>query len=113
MNSIKELIDFINHNKLSAKESGNSEFNATVKYHIRPKNINVFTSVKIFRSGYSQDGKIEITESGDLNLDKHHLDFSPNFQTYNYDRKNNLLVVSGSSKKMGENYKVSISPIDD
>jgi hypothetical protein len=56
------------------------------------------------------DGKISIEETGCLVLDYVHLDFSPDFQDFEFNEDSGALVVSGSSKKMRGSYEVVIQP---
>lgn len=66
-------------------------------------------TVLIIRNGI-QDADIRIYSNGILQLETHHLGFSEKWQRYEFSKKDNALVVTGSSPKMGGKYSVQILP---
>jgi hypothetical protein len=66
------------------------------------------TVVTLERSGYN-GGDIHLVESSPFLAATHHLDFSADFQSYEYDKVEHGLVIEGQSPKMGK-YRISILP---
>lgn len=89
---------------------GSCTFEGEILYEFQGTHISDYAPVKITRNGY-EEGKVTLTESGELHSDRLHLDFSPNFQTYSFDSSSRALVISGNSKKMSGNYIVIVKPV--
>lgn len=112
MDNYTVLRDFIYHWSefpgLSISRHGLCSFRADIEYRYRGNVVTGTTQVTIPRNGM-EDGQVNLGETGILDSDVFHLDFSPAFQTYRLDGQKRL-VVSGSSKKMGGEYEVLITP---
>lgn len=93
---------------LSINRHGLCSFKADIEYRYRGNVVTGPTQVTIPRTG-REDGQVNLGETGILDSNIFHLDFSPDFQTYRLDDQK-CLVVSGSSQKMGGKYEVSITP---
>lgn len=68
------------------------------------------TTVKI----YTKDkyGSILIDETAIINQSTFYISFDPNWQNYEFDEKNNVLIINGIAKnKGGRHYTVTIRPI--
>lgn len=73
------------------------------------KNKSETENLKItFRLTTAEGGRINMDEGDRINSDKFHLDFDPEYQTYTFDEDNKMLIVEGSSGKMGGDYRVEI-----
>lgn len=85
-------------------------FPAFITYEFRGTAVEHKTTCRITRNGYEY-GKVSLDEAGPLVAEVFHLDFSPNYQTYSYDKKSHDFIVEGKSPKMVGNYRVVIAPI--
>ncbi|MBV7598044.1 hypothetical protein [Aeromonas sp. sia0103] len=108
MRSNNTLIDFIENNIIKIGDFGNCKFLGSVIYHSDTQPLTVEkTIIKIIRNGI-EDGEISLNETDKMTSENFHLVFSNKYQDYFYDMKNNNLVISGKSSKMGS-YNVTIS----
>ena len=96
----KDLIDIDNY--------GNATFNGKIRYEFRGQVLLSNTIVKIIRNGYD-DGKISLTETDELNINFLHLDFTPDYQKYQYNSDEHSLNIIGSSPKMSGKYSIKIT----
>lgn len=87
---------------------GHCKFQAEVTYQSGSKTVVHETECTIFRNGI-EDGKVSLEEDGPLVSEMFHLDFSPDLQTYEFDKGSQALIITGNSKKMGK-YRVEIVP---
>lgn len=89
---------------------GNYVFTAMITYiSVRRGTERENCTLQIIRNGM-QDGEIIIYANGVLQSETHHLGFTEKWQTYEFDKQNGALVVTGSSDKMGGAYSVRILP---
>jgi hypothetical protein len=117
MNSEQEK----NNNYLAAKnflldtglmQHGNpiNSFKAIVEYHFLNKEITGIATVSICMEDTFHNGDIEIDgkkfRSGIV-----HTGFNIAWQSYEYKRGSQMLIIKGSSPLMGKNYVVEISPL--
>ena len=101
-NAINNFItNTFNKDTIEIDDFGNARFMAIINYSYGNKKINSISKVKIIRNGY-QDGKIDIDENDELNINFLHLSFTPNFQDYKYNSNNHSLTINGTSKKLGK-----------
>lgn len=110
MKSFDAIHDFMKAHNLDGDQFGNLQFEAFVEYRSPARNTSKITNVKIIRNGY-QDGKISLEETGDLIAKDYHLDFTADYQEYQFSEEDEKLSVSGTSSKMGGKYNVAISPV--
>lgn len=110
MESFYSIHDFIGAHNLESDQVGNVCFEAFVEYRSPARNVSEIAKVKIIHNGY-QDGQISLEEAGELVAEEFHLDFTTQYQKYNFSVGDRKLLVSGSSTKMGGKYNVTISPI--
>jgi len=110
MESVLAVTDFVNEHKLTKDSFGHCEFRGFVEYTSCLRNTFEITTIKFVRNGYN-DGDIQLTESGELNSDDFHLDFSTDYQKYAFNTADSSLVISGSSRKMGGKYHVTLKPL--
>lgn len=110
--AIKKFVDYWRDSQgFEVTPVGNCIFPAFITYEFRGSAVEHKTTCRITRNGY-EDGKIGIDEAGPLVAEVFHLDFSPDFQTYSYDKKTHSFIVKGKSPKMAGDYRVVIVPID-
>jgi hypothetical protein len=113
MKNAQQIADFAIHwrgsDGFKVTAVGNCVFDAVVTYEFGGKSVEHETSCTIVRNGY-EDGKISLDEAGPLVSELFHLDFTPEWQTYNFDRSTGALIVTGNSPKMGGSYRVKIQP---
>ena len=108
--NLSELMSFLHANQkrtLGGKVLQQYAFTALVTYY-SSKTISFETSVMV-DTGYDS-GKIKLADNDQCPSDKFHLDFKPKYQSMNFNRELNILVITGDSKKLGS-YKVSISAL--
>jgi len=98
----------INEEHIDMDDFGNLTFEAKVEYKYMKKKLTSITTVKIIRNGYD-DGKISLRENDELNVNFLHLDFTPQYQDYEFDDVDNSLNITGSSPKMNGSYSVKIN----
>lgn len=110
MNHHLEIFEFVNNSELPTDAYGNCEFKAFIEYRSKVKNMGSITTVKIIRNGY-EEGKIQLEENDELNIDDFHLDFVTQFQKYQYNKSSKKFTITGSSPKMKGSYSVTISPV--
>jgi hypothetical protein len=79
-----------------------------VIYQYAGKVIRQATTAVLTFSGYGTAGSIELEPRGKLDLEKQHLGFSADFQSYNFDAETGVLTVTDSSPKTNGPYKVEI-----
>lgn len=110
----KNLNSFIsywsNHSKFRKMPNGNRLFEAKISYEFGDKEIDGKTTVSIEIDGYNA-GNIHLYEKGVFDANIFHLDFSPDFQGYSFNKKAKVLVIEGDSDKMYGEYKVTIMPL--
>lgn len=106
-NSISAIGKFKQANKLTSK-SLLLKFEATVEYPFQSITSNTTVQIALDTIKY---GNIDIVDTESISSDKVHTGFSPKFQNYSYDNKNNILRIQGESAKMGGSYAVLITPI--
>ena len=106
-----DFVEFFGHKALGVDPVGNCHFEGLVRYRSSKEPFVGRTSILIVRNGF-EDGKISLSEQSGLEAEQFHLDFSPDFQKYKFNKKSRSLRVSGSSDKMGGEYRVSITPVD-
>lgn len=113
MSSSQQLYDFgqhwRSHPSFEILPVGNYVFPAEVIYEYSRKSVTQLTTCIAIRNGY-EDGKISLEECGILSSTIFHLDFTDDFQTYEFDESTFSLIITGKSKKMGGSYKVTILP---
>lgn len=108
LNSFIALTNFIDANDIETDAYGNCHFQAIVQYTSSLFNDITMTSVKFIRNGYD-DGRITLDENQKLPQDKCHIDFTPDFQEYEFNAITKKLLVKGKSVKMGGNYLVELT----
>lgn len=104
------MTEFVEILALEKDSFGHCEFQARVEYKSSVINATEVTTVKFIRNGYN-DGGIQLNEAGCLTANDFHLDFSTNYQSYMFDKDDQSLNISGSSKKMGGLYTIKITKI--
>jgi hypothetical protein len=113
MSSAKAVHDFVEHwretNRMSVSATGNCSTEAAVTYSFAGKTVVETTTATFIRNGYD-DGKISLLEHGALSADFFHLDFSPKYQKYRYNKSDHTFLVEGDSPKMHGRYTVVIAP---
>ncbi|TCR04079.1 hypothetical protein [Neorhizobium sp. JUb45] len=88
------------------------EYPVIVRYScVDPKRDRTFTTdFRAYVGSGPHDGVIDLDEAAGVSIDYYHLRFNPAFQRYTFDGSSGALIVTGSSSKMGGDYKVSITP---
>lgn len=113
MNNSQQIADFVIHwrgtNNFKVTPVGNCVFKASVTYGFAGRSLQHDTTCTIVRNGFD-DGKISLEENGPLVAEFIHLDFTPEWQTYEFDTSSFALIVKGKSPKMGGSYHVTILP---
>lgn len=82
-----------------------------VIYRYAGKVIQQATRAVFTFSGYGTEGSIELQSRGKLDLEKQHLGFSADFQSYNFDAETGVLTVTDRSPKTNGPYKVEITVV--
>jgi hypothetical protein len=108
MVSIDEFVKYIDSlNNLKKLPNGDIIFTGTITYHARRKVLNSTTcEIRMHRSSL-ENGVITIALDDKNYIDDYQTRFDPNWQDYEFDPINKILIVSGTSIKLGE-YKVEI-----
>lgn len=107
LKSIMALQEFMESTGI--KKSGiYQDFRAFVTVTGSPA-VSDMTKVKITNSG-DEGGKISLEETATLNSDEYHLDFYPRWQKYVFEESRGVLLIRGSSEKMGD-YELVIAPV--
>ncbi|WP_208453605.1 hypothetical protein, partial [Burkholderia gladioli] len=96
-------------NDFEVHTNGNCEFRGRVAYKTIFETVVDATTVRLIRNGYG-DGKVHLDETDILSADRFHLDFSPDFQDYQFRTSDGVFVISGESGKMGGAYSVTLYP---
>ncbi|WP_116138075.1 hypothetical protein [Trinickia diaoshuihuensis] len=113
MSAHKELYDFVEfwHGKegFEVHPNGNCEFLGQVTFEAANETEADTTTVRLIRNGYN-DGKVSLAETDVLSAARFHLDFSPDYQAYEFRSADGALVISGKSSKMGGAYCVTLLP---
>jgi hypothetical protein len=82
-------------------------FTGTISYRLHKKIVNSITcEIRLHRSS-SEYGVITFSTEDNTYVNKFQPRFDPNWQDYEFDPTNKILIVSGNSIKLGE-YKVEI-----
>ncbi|WP_080727839.1 hypothetical protein [Ralstonia solanacearum] len=114
MNNHIELREFVGFwrgsDDFEVDPVGNCEFNGQISYSWKKEIVVETTTVRLIRNGYG-DGKVHLSETKMLSAERFHLDFSPDFQTYEFRTSDGALTVSGQSPKMMGPYTVTIVPV--
>lgn len=110
MDNIRTILDFLRDQGIPSDDFGRYRFNATVWYESSLKGDREDQTQVTVSMASSENGKVGLGETGQLNADWCHLDFHPDYQEFEYDPETDALVVSGSSQKMGD-YEVRIVPV--
>jgi hypothetical protein len=84
------------------------DFPAKITYAFRGERQKGSAVVRLERSGYN-GGDIHLEAADPYRPETHHLDFSADYQTYEFDSTTHALIVCGQSEKMG-NYRIVILP---
>jgi 2-keto-4-pentenoate hydratase/2-oxohepta-3-ene-1,7-dioic acid hydratase in catechol pathway len=111
MVSLDEFVRFID-SLTSLKELPNGDiiFTGTISYRLHKKIVNSITcEIRLHRSS-SEYGVITFSTEDNTYVNKFQPRFDPNWQDYEFDPTNKILIVSGTSIKLGE-YKVEIKEI--
>ena len=111
MDNILQINDFISGEKLHTSELGDACFDADVIYEDNRGSVSSRTKVHIIRSGYSNDGDIEIFATDELPAAEYQLYFVDKLQTYHYHSESSALIIKGKPEvqSRGE-YTVTITP---
>jgi hypothetical protein len=109
--NIAQLLSFLHANRESTFDgaSGAYTFSAWVTYHHLSKTITFETTATVDTSAWD-GGKFRLMETAKCPSSGYHLDFRARWGSMYYDRKANLLIISGDSAKLG-NYKVTIAAL--
>ncbi|MFP3801848.1 hypothetical protein [Paraburkholderia sp. SIMBA_027] len=108
---MKDFVDFwSDRESVNVDPYGNCEFHGEVSYASNRGTVVDTATVRFIRNGY-EDGKIRLEETSSLTAESFHLDFSPDFQTYEFRVSDGALVVCGKSMKMGGAYSVTVVPV--
>ena len=108
MVSIDEFEKFID-SLSNSKElpHGDMIFTGTISYRLNRKIVNSITcEIKLHRSSIDY-GVITFSTEDNTYVNKFQPRYDPNWQDYEFDPTNKILIVSGNSIKLGE-YKVEI-----
>jgi hypothetical protein len=111
MVSIDEFMRFIGSlNNFKELPNGDIIFIGTINYRLHRKIVNsVSCEIRMHRSSL-ENGVITFVPEEDNYANEYHTRFDPNWQDYEFDTANKILIVSGDSIKLGE-YKVEISEL--
>jgi roadblock/LC7 domain-containing protein len=110
MDSILAMTDFVEALSLEGGSLEHGDFRILVEYKSSLRNVTEITTATFIRNGYN-DGEIKLAENGELNSDNYHMDFTPSYQVYAFNSEECALIITGSSGKMGGNYKVKLKKI--
>jgi hypothetical protein len=104
----KKFIDSLNNSK--ELPIGDITITGTISYRLHKKIVNSITcEIKLHRSSIEY-GVITFSTEDNTYVNKFQPRFDPNWQDYEFDPTNKILIVSGNSIKLGD-YKVEISEI--
>ena len=108
MVSIDEFEKFIDSlSNLNELPNRDVIFTGTISYRLHKKIVNSITcEIRLHRSSI-ENGVITFSTEDNTYVNKFQPRFDPNWQDYEFDATNKILIVSGNSIKMGE-YKVEI-----
>jgi hypothetical protein len=111
MVSIDEFGKFIDSlNSMNALPNGDIIFTGTISFRLHKKIVNSITSeIRMHRSSM-ENGVITFITEDNTYVNKFQPRFDPNWQEYEFDPVNKILIVSGNSIKMGD-YKVEIKEL--
>jgi hypothetical protein len=111
MVSIDEFGKFIDSlNNTKELPNGDLIFIGTISFRLHKKIVNSITSeIRMHRSS-AENGVITFLTEDNTYVNKFQPRFDPNWQDYEFDPENKILIVSGNSIKMGE-YKVEIKEL--
>ena len=87
-----------------------NSFYAIVEYRFLNRDIRGKALVSICMDDTFHNGDIEI-DGEDFSADIVHTGFKIAWQSYEYERESQMLIIKGSSPLMGNNYVVEISPL--
>jgi len=101
----EKFIDSLNIKK--ELPNGDIIFTGTISYRLHKKIVNSITcEIRLHRSSIEY-GVITFSTDDNTYVNKFQPRFDPNWQDYEFDPTNKILIVSGNSIKLGE-YKVEI-----
>ena len=101
----EKFIDSLNIKRELPK--GDIIFTGTISYRLHKKIVNSITcEIRLHRSSIEY-GVITFSTDDNTYVNKFQPRFDPNWQDYEFDPTNKILIVSGNSIKLGE-YKVEI-----
>ena len=90
--------------------NGDIIFTGTISYRLHKKIVNSITcEIRLHRSSIEY-GVITFDTDDNTYVNKYQPRFDPNWQDYEFDSSDKILIVSGNSIKLGE-YKVEIKEI--
>ena len=101
----KKFIDSLNN--LNELPNGDIVFTGTISYRLHKKIVNTITCEITLHRSSIEYGVITFSTEDDTYVNKFQPRFDPNWQDYEFDPTNKILIVSGNSIKMGE-FKVEI-----
>jgi 2-keto-4-pentenoate hydratase/2-oxohepta-3-ene-1,7-dioic acid hydratase in catechol pathway len=108
MVSLDEFVQFVD-SLTNFKELPNGDiiFTGTISYRLHKKIVNSITcEIRLHRSSVEY-GVITFSTEDNTYVNKYQPRFDPNWQDYEFDPANKILIVSGNSIKLGD-YKVEI-----
>lgn len=91
------------HNRITS-------FDAYVEYKFKNRTISGKAIVSITMEDTVHDGDVEI-DGADFQIGTVHTGFNTAYQIYEFDRVSMKLIIRGSSRLMGNNYQVEITPL--
>jgi 2-keto-4-pentenoate hydratase/2-oxohepta-3-ene-1,7-dioic acid hydratase in catechol pathway len=101
----EKFIDSISNSK--ELPNGDIIFTGTISYRLHKKIVNSITcEIRLHRSS-SEYGVITFSTDDNTYVNRFQPRYDPNWQDYEFDAANKILIVSGNSIKLGE-YKVEI-----
>ncbi len=107
---LKSFVDFWRGKEgFEVHPTGNCEFRGRVAYASANGTAIDTTTIRLIRNGYD-DGKVSLVETDHLSAERFHLDFSPDFQHYEFRVSDGAFVISGKSPKMAGSYVVTMTP---
>ena len=111
MVSIDEFRKFTDSlNNIKELPGGDIIFTGTLSFRLHNKIVSSISSeIRLHRSS-SENGVITFITDDNTYVNKFQPRFDPNWQDYEFDPVNKILIVSGNSIKMGE-FKVEIKEI--
>jgi hypothetical protein len=82
-------------------------FTGTISYRLHKKIVNSITCEITLHRSSTEYGVITFSTDDNTYVNKYQPRYDPNWQDYEFETANNILIVSGNSIKLGE-YKVEI-----